>query len=123
MKAVKMALAAVIATCLAISAGASEYFDYVKSVGITKVAVTSPKARVRLGKGSTLTKVPKGNYEIVDIVDGQVIIKFQGKDVTIPNAYTDFESQIQAKGAKTYVDFFRDKAKKAHVNGGGAATF
>ena len=119
----KTTLAFTLAACLAASAVASEYFEYVKSVGITKVTVTDSKARVKLGKGSTLTKVPKGTYDIVDIVDGKVMIKVQGKPVEIHNTYIDFAKQIQDKGAKTYMEFFRDKAKNEHVNGGGKAGF
>lgn len=119
----KRLLPLALAICLAMSAGASEYFDYVKSVGITKVTVTDSKARVKLGKGSTLTRVPKGTYDIVDIVDGKVIIKVQGKPVEIHSTYIDFEKQLLAKGAKTHMEFFRDKAKSAHVNGGGNAGF
>lgn len=121
MNTIKLTIAAMLAACLAAVAGASDYFDYVKSLGITKVNVTTGKAKVRLGKGSTLTRVQRGSYDIVDIVDGKVVIKVNGKPAEIPNAYIDFDKQLQAKGAKTYVDFFREKAKKEHENGGAAA--
>ena len=121
MNPIKLTIAAALAACLATFAGASDYFDYVKSLGITKVNVTTGKAKVRLGKGSTLTRVQKGSYDIVDIVNGKVVIKVQGKPAEIPNAYIDFEKQLQDKGGKTYVDFFREKAKKEHEKGGGAA--
>lgn len=117
MNPVKYTIAAALAACLATFAEASDYFDYVKSVGITKVNVTTSKAKVRLGKGGTMTRVPQGSYDIVDIVNGKVVIKIQGKQAEIPNAYIDFDKQLQAKGAKSYIDYFREKAKGEHEKG------
>ena len=108
----KKLICILMAFLISFEVSASDYFDYLKSIGIVEVNVVS-EARAHVQNTKTRTiKVSKGRYAILDFVgNGTIVIKSAGNIVELDYSQTDFLEQLSGKNGKTYMDWQRSRAK------------